>query len=78
MVVLRFVDDATLLAHIRTVIAESPFHGEGHGKIWARLRVLKQVRTSMLRHSAIIPFIAAAPRIALTLTSSSTVISDGN
>ena len=43
------VDDATLLAHIRTVIAESPFHGEGHRKMWARLRVLKQVRTSMRR-----------------------------
>lgn len=43
------VDDATLLGHIRTVIAESPFHGEGHRKIWARLRVLKQVRTSMRR-----------------------------
>jgi transposase InsO family protein len=43
------VDDATLLAHIRSVIAESPFHGEGHRKIWARLRVLKQVRTSMRR-----------------------------
>lgn len=43
------VDDATLLAHIRTVIAESPFHGEGHRKIWARLRGLKQVRSSMRR-----------------------------
>lgn len=43
------VDDATLLAHIHTVIAESPFHGEGHRKIWARLRTLKQVRTSLRR-----------------------------
>ena len=43
------VDDATLLAHIQTVIAESPFHGEGHRKIWARLRVVKQVRSSMRR-----------------------------
>jgi transposase InsO family protein len=43
------VDDATLLAHIQAVIAESPFHGEGHRKIWARLRALKQVRTSMRR-----------------------------
>ena len=38
------VDDTTLLAHIRAVIAESPFYGEGHRKIWARLRVLKRVR----------------------------------
>jgi transposase InsO family protein len=43
------VDDATLLAHIQAVIAESPFHGEGHRKIWARLRALTQVRTSMRR-----------------------------
>ena len=43
------LDDAALLAQIRTVIAESPFHGEGHRKIWARLRALKCVRTSMRR-----------------------------
>jgi transposase InsO family protein len=43
------LDDATLLAHIRVVIAESPFHGEGHRKIWARLRTLKGVRTAMRR-----------------------------
>ena len=27
--------DAVLTAHIRTIIAESPFHGEGHRKMWA-------------------------------------------
>ena len=43
------VDDATLLTQIRAVIAESPFHGEGHRKIWARLRAHKGVRTSMRR-----------------------------
>jgi transposase InsO family protein len=43
------LDDAALLAQIRLVIAESPFHGEGHRKIWARLRALKGVRTSMRR-----------------------------
>lgn len=43
------LDDAALLAEIRGVIAESPFHGEGHRKIWARLRTLKGVRTSMRR-----------------------------
>jgi transposase InsO family protein len=41
--------DAALLVQIRAVIAESPFHGEGHRKIWARLRALKGVRTSMRR-----------------------------
>jgi len=43
------VDDATLLEHIRTVLAESPFQGEGHRKVWARLRAVKQVRTSIRR-----------------------------
>jgi len=43
------LDDAALLVRIRAVIAESPFHGEGHRKIWARLRTLKAVRTSMRR-----------------------------
>jgi transposase InsO family protein len=30
--------DAALLAAIRDVLAASPFHGEGHRKVWARLR----------------------------------------
>jgi putative transposase len=30
--------DADLVGHIRTVLAESPFHGEGYRKVWARLR----------------------------------------
>lgn len=40
--------DAELTAHIRMIIAESPFHGEGHRKIWARLRA-QGVRTSKRR-----------------------------
>ena len=43
------VDDATLLTQIRAVLAESPFQGEGHRKVWARLRAVKQVRTSIRR-----------------------------
>jgi transposase InsO family protein len=43
------LDDAALRVQIRAVIAESPFHGEGHRKIWARLRTLNGVRTSMRR-----------------------------
>ena len=43
------LDDAALLVTIRAVIAESPFHGDGHRKIWARLRARKGVRTSMRR-----------------------------
>jgi hypothetical protein len=40
--------DAALLAAIRAVVAASPFHGEGHRKIWARLRGAG-VRTSKRR-----------------------------
>jgi transposase InsO family protein len=42
-----WTDDA-LTAEIRTLIAASPFHGEGHRKIWARLRIAG-VRTSKRR-----------------------------
>ena len=31
--------DADLVAAIRKVLANSPFHGEGYRKIWARLRL---------------------------------------
>ncbi len=41
-------DDATLLEHIRTDLKASPWHGEGHRKVWARLRV-KGIRTSKVR-----------------------------
>jgi len=40
--------DAALLAAIRTVLADSPFHGEGHRKVWARLRC-RGIRTSLRR-----------------------------
>ena len=40
--------DAVLLAAIRAVLAASPFHGEGHRKVWARLR-FAGVRTSKRR-----------------------------
>jgi putative transposase len=32
------VADGVLLRRIRAVIAQSPFHGEGYRKVWARLR----------------------------------------
>lgn len=41
-------DDA-LVEYISTVLRESPFHGEGHRKVWARLRYLKDIRTSKRR-----------------------------
>jgi len=37
--------DEDLVVHIRRVIRESPFHGEGYRKIWAKLR-FKGIRTS--------------------------------
>jgi transposase InsO family protein len=40
--------DAELTTRICTCITESPFHGEGHRKVWARLRVAG-VRSSKAR-----------------------------
>ena len=40
--------DAALLEAIRAVLAASPFHGEGHRKVWARLRI-GGIRTSLRR-----------------------------
>ena len=40
--------DAALADAIRAALAASPFHGEGHRKIWARLR-MSGVRTSKRR-----------------------------
>ncbi len=40
--------DAALLERIRGVLSESPFHGEGHRKVWARLRI-GGIRTSLRR-----------------------------
>ena len=33
------MSDATLATAIRTLLKDSPFHGEGYRKVWARLRV---------------------------------------
>jgi len=41
--------DAELLAQIRGVLADSPFVGEGHRKVWARLRRERGVCTSRKR-----------------------------
>ena len=40
--------DAELIEHIRRVLADSPFVGEGYRKVWARLR-LGGIRTSRRR-----------------------------
>ncbi len=40
--------DEVLTGHIRQVLATSPFLGEGHRKVWARLRA-QSIRTSKPR-----------------------------
>lgn len=60
--------DAALLEEIRATLTGSPFHGEGHRKIWARLRHTG-VRTSKRRvlrlmrdHDLLAPSRVGAPR----------------
>lgn len=40
------VADADLLTAIRADLEASPFTGEGHRKVWARLRILRGIRVS--------------------------------
>ena len=60
--------DAALLDAIRAVLTASPFHGEGHRKVWARLRGAG-VRTSkrrvlrlMREHDLLAPSRVGVPR----------------
>jgi putative transposase len=60
--------DAALVGAIRAVLSSSPFHGEGHRKIWARLR-MAGIRTSkrrvlrlMREHGLLAPSRTGAPR----------------
>ena len=41
--------DAELLVAIRADLEASPFTGEGHRKVWARLRILRGIRVSRAR-----------------------------
>ena len=43
------VSDESLLEAIRADLATSPFVGEGHRKVWARLRILRAMRVSRMR-----------------------------
>ena len=45
----RELSDAQLLAAIRTDLARSPFHGEGHRKVHARRRILDGIRVARTR-----------------------------
>ncbi len=62
------MSDDALTTAIEGVLAASPFHGEGHRKIWARLRYAG-IRTSMRRvlrlmrqHNLLAPTRVGAPR----------------
>jgi len=61
--------DADLLEAIRAVLAASPFHGEGHRKVWARLRhggtrtsSRRRVLRLMRENDLLAPARAGAPR----------------
>jgi transposase InsO family protein len=60
--------DAALLEAIRGVLAASPFHGEGHRKVWARLRHagLRTSKRRVLRlmggHGLLAPTRVGTPR----------------
>ena len=43
------LSDAELLDKIQADLARSPFHGEGHRKVWARLRVMDDIRVARKR-----------------------------
>ena len=60
--------DPALVAAIRGVLAASPFHGEGHRKVWARLRQAglrtskRRVLRLMREHDLLAPTRVGAPR----------------
>src|SRR3954465_4500494 len=60
--------DAALVDAIRAVLTASPFHGEGHRKVWARLRVAglrtskRRVLRLMRANNLLAPSRVGAPR----------------
>lgn len=66
------VSDADLLAAIRADLARSPWSGEGHRKVWARLRVQDGLRVArkrvlrLMRENALLSPHRARPRPAET------------
>ena len=62
------MSDEALTRAIRGVLAASPFHGEGHRKVWARLRhagtrtSLRRVLRLMRQSNLLAPTRAGAPR----------------
>src|SRR5512132_640222 len=62
------MSDETLTRAIRDVLAASPFHGEGHRKVWARLRhagartSLRRVLRLMRQNNLLAPTRVGSPR----------------
>ena len=62
------MSDEALTAAIRGVLAASPFHGEGHRKVWARLRhagtrtSMRRVLRLMRQNNLLAPTRAGSPR----------------
>jgi putative transposase len=62
------MSDAALTTAIRGVLAASPFHGEGHRKVWARLRhagtrtSLRRVLRLMRQNNLLAPARTGSPR----------------
>jgi putative transposase len=62
------MSDAALTSEIRAVLAASPFHGEGHRKVWARLRhagtrtSLRRVLRLMRENDLLAPSRVGSPR----------------
>ena len=60
--------DEDLVAAIRQLLTDSPFHGEGHRKLWARLRFAggrtsrRRVLRLMRAHGLLAPQRAGRPR----------------
>ena len=55
------LSDIDLLAAIRADLDTSPFTGEGHRKVWARLRIQRTLRVSRARVLRLIPAVAPSP-----------------
>src|SRR4051812_47307020 len=62
------MSDEALTTAIQGVLAASPFHGEGHRKVWARLRhagtrtSLRRVLRLMRQNNLLAPTRAGSPR----------------
>jgi transposase InsO family protein len=62
------LSDPALTATIKAVLSASPFHGEGHRKVWARLRYagirtsLRRVLRLMREHDLLAPGRVGSPR----------------